>query len=129
MDGRDVLASVLVLVNGLSLIECATPSVGNKTVVRPHFPILKVTFDHVASVFGICLWILLGILAKIGSFVHCLRLSSVGERRLFSSISSVASIDEEISRELPSDYPWHHRRLAPPPDASRGGEAHLHSQQ
>lgn len=32
---------------------------------RPHFPVVQVTFDHVSNVFGICLWILLGILAKI----------------------------------------------------------------
>ena len=57
---RRLLVSALILLNGLSLIECSSPAAGNKTAARPHFPILKVTFSHVASVFGICLWILLG---------------------------------------------------------------------
>ncbi|CAF4686159.1 unnamed protein product, partial [Rotaria magnacalcarata] len=35
------------------------------TADRPHFPVVQVTFEHVSNVFGICLWILLGILAKI----------------------------------------------------------------
>ena len=59
------LASTLILIGGVSLVESASSS-SNRTGVRPQFPIVKVTFDHVSNVFGICLWILLGILAKIG---------------------------------------------------------------
>ena len=57
----------------MSLVDSSSPplrpssfSSSNSTGDRPLFPVVKVTFDHVSNVFGICLWILLGILAKIG---------------------------------------------------------------
>ncbi|CAF3363966.1 unnamed protein product [Rotaria sp. Silwood1] len=62
------LSSVLVLISYASLVDSSSSSSSsssNTTGVRPHFPVVKVTFDHVSNVFGICLWILLGILAKI----------------------------------------------------------------
>jgi hypothetical protein len=66
------LSSILILISYVSFVDSSSSSSStNKTGVRPHFPVVKVTFDHVSSVFGICLWILLGILAKIG-MIKCL---------------------------------------------------------
>jgi hypothetical protein len=57
----------LILISYVSLANSSSSASSlNTTGVRPLFPVVKVTFDHVSSVFGICLWILLGILAKIG---------------------------------------------------------------
>jgi hypothetical protein len=60
------LSSVLILISYVSLADSSSSSSSNTTGIRPLFPVVKITFDHVSSVFGICLWILLGILAKIG---------------------------------------------------------------
>lgn len=67
------LAFALILISGISSVESGSSSSSgsgvssaNSTAVRPHFPVVRVTFDHVSNVFGISLWILLGILAKIG---------------------------------------------------------------
>lgn len=63
------LSSALILISYVSWVDgsSASPASSNTTGARPYFPIVKVTFDHVSNVFGICLWILLGILAKIGN--------------------------------------------------------------
>jgi hypothetical protein len=58
------LSSTMILISYVCLVDSSSSS--NTTSGRVHFPIVKVTFDHVSNVFGICLWILLGILAKIG---------------------------------------------------------------
>jgi hypothetical protein len=62
------LSSLLILINYISFADSSPSpsSSSNTTAVRPLFPVVQVTFDHVSNVFGICLWILLGILAKIG---------------------------------------------------------------
>jgi hypothetical protein len=57
--------SALILIIYVSFVDSSSSS-SNTTSGRPRFPVVKVTFDHVSNVFGICLWILLGILAKIG---------------------------------------------------------------
>lgn len=65
------LSSILVLISYVSLVDSSSSSSSassNTTGARPRFPVVQVTFDHVANVFGICLWILLGILAKIGNY-------------------------------------------------------------
>lgn len=59
------LSILAILISYASLINGSSFS-SNTTTGRPHFPIVQVTFHHVSNVFGICLWILLGILAKIG---------------------------------------------------------------
>lgn len=65
--------SILILISYTSFVDSLSKSPSapasassSSTNSRPHFPIVTVTFDHVSNVFGICLWILLGILAKIG---------------------------------------------------------------
>ncbi|CAF0800571.1 unnamed protein product [Rotaria sordida] len=64
-------SSVLVLISYAYLVDSSPSpsssslSSSDTTHVRPPFPVVKITFDHVSNVFGICLWILLGILAKI----------------------------------------------------------------
>jgi hypothetical protein len=60
------LSSVLVLISYVSFVDSSSSSSSNTTGVRSLFPVVKISFDHVSSVFGISLWILLGILAKIG---------------------------------------------------------------
>ncbi|CAF1449675.1 unnamed protein product [Adineta steineri] len=62
------LSPLLVLINFISSIDSSSPAASSSddtTGGRKHFPVVEITFPHVASVFGICLWILLGILAKI----------------------------------------------------------------
>ncbi|CAF4379111.1 unnamed protein product, partial [Rotaria magnacalcarata] len=60
------LSSAIILISCVSLVDGSSSSSSNTTADRPHFPVVQVTFEHVSNVFGICLWILLGILAKIG---------------------------------------------------------------
>ncbi|CAF1326160.1 unnamed protein product, partial [Rotaria magnacalcarata] len=63
------LSSAIILISCVSLVDgssSSSSSSSNATADRPHFPVVQVTFEHVSNVFGICLWILLGILAKIG---------------------------------------------------------------
>jgi hypothetical protein len=61
------LSSVLILISYVSFVDSSSSSSSsNTTGVRSLFPVVKISFDHVSSVFGISLWILLGILAKIG---------------------------------------------------------------
>ena len=70
------LSAVLIFMSYVCWVESSSSSssANNNTGDRPRFSIVKVTFDHVSNVFGICLWILLGILAKMGklknSFSH-----------------------------------------------------------
>ncbi|CAF1162501.1 unnamed protein product [Rotaria magnacalcarata] len=62
------LSSAIILISCVSLVDgssSSSSSSSNATADRPHFPVVQVTFEHVSNVFGICLWILLGILAKI----------------------------------------------------------------
>ncbi|CAF0976003.1 unnamed protein product [Didymodactylos carnosus] len=59
-----VISSYLMIGIVSSSPPVTTSSNTNSTVAIPHFPI-TLTFSHVSNVFGICLWILLGILAKI----------------------------------------------------------------
>ncbi|UJR27571.1 hypothetical protein I4U23_008852 [Adineta vaga] len=57
---------IILLLTYVCFGDGSSPSASsNTTKNRPHFPVVTVTFDHVSNVFGICLWILLGILAKI----------------------------------------------------------------
>ena len=60
------LLSAIILISFVSIVDSSSSSSSNTTGGRPRFPIVQVTFEHVSNVFGICLWILLGILAKIG---------------------------------------------------------------
>lgn len=62
------LTSILILIGLRSFAESSSSSSSSSDSSngRTRFPIIQVTFDHVSNVFGICLWILLGILAKIG---------------------------------------------------------------
>ena len=125
------LLSMALLMRGLDLVEgssaASAPSTSaNTTGLRPQFPIVKVTFDHVASVFGICLWILLGILAKIGSIVALVFTSFTS---MSPSVSSITSFDEEIPWKLSSDHLGYRCGCPSLCDASRGRETYLHSQQ
>lgn len=60
---KDLLSLVL-SITYVVFVDASASS--NTTSTRPHFPVVTVIFDHVSNVFGICLWILLGLLAKIG---------------------------------------------------------------
>jgi hypothetical protein len=60
------LSSVLILISYVSFVDSSSLS-SNTTAAPPHFPIVEFDFADVSNVFGICLWILLGILAKIGT--------------------------------------------------------------
>jgi hypothetical protein len=59
------LSTVLILISYVSFVDSSSSS-SNTTGIPTLFPVVKVVFDEISNVFGICLWILLGILAKIG---------------------------------------------------------------
>ncbi|CAF0803356.1 unnamed protein product [Adineta ricciae] len=62
---KDLLSLVLSITYVAFVDTSSSSTSSNTTNTRPHFPVVTVIFDHVSNVFGICLWILLGLLAKI----------------------------------------------------------------
>ncbi|CAF1186943.1 unnamed protein product [Adineta ricciae] len=60
------LVSLVLSITYVTFVDASSSSASsNTTSTRPHFPVVTVIFDHVSNVFGICLWILLGLLAKM----------------------------------------------------------------
>jgi hypothetical protein len=59
------ILSALILISYAPFVDSSSSSSSNTTGVRPYFPVVKISFGEVSSVFGISLWILLGLLAKI----------------------------------------------------------------
>lgn len=90
------LSAVLIFMSYVCWVESSSSSssANNNTGDRPRFSIVKVTFNHVSNVFGICLWILLGILAKMGKL-----------KKSFSHVSFrlVFHLSHRLTKKLPEN--------------------------
>lgn len=90
---------VLILILYVSFVDGSS---SNTTAGRPYFPVVQVTFQHVSNVFGICLWILLGILAKIGIYKQNL-FHRIYSFNYFYLISLVFHLSHRLTKNFPEN--------------------------